>query len=557
MSHTAHADDGAAGRFDRPLDGYTDFRTLKRGRPQQVGLDPAPLERGWAEVVSHTTPVGDAPLPLYPSAVLSCAHQGRVVLERWTGYSHKYADGDTELPRNQWIEAGANTIYDMASVSKLFTSIVVMQQVEQDLIDLDTPVAHWLPAFAANGKETVTPRMLLTHTSGFTSWIPLYSRYPDVESRIAAVLDHELANPPGSTYLYSDLNLITLGVLCEHVSGRTLDQLVADGITSPLRMRDTGYNPPATKRNRVAATEFQATPDRGMVWGEVHDENAWSLGGVAGHAGIFSTAGDMAILAQTMLNGGAYAKERILSEDSVTAMISNENTEFPGDDHGLGFELNQRWYMAGLSSSRTAGHTGYTGTSLVIDFASASFVILLTNRVHPSRSSGSVNPARRSAANAMADALGITPAQGESMWLADETPDSTSTLDLTAPTETRGISFSLFLDVESSDPFTLEVSTDAGETWTFLPYTLDGESITGPIGRSGTRAWQQALAAVPEPVTDVGVLLRLGQNRDTLYDGRGLLVDAIRLLDGAGEVVADVEADPSLATVAGWRQVRR
>src|SRR5699024_3509970 len=174
-------------------------------------------------------------------------------------------------------------------------------------------------------------------------------------------------------------------------------------------MVDTGYNPPAAKLQRIAATEYQEVPDRGMVWGEVHDENAWSLGGVAGHAGIFSTLDDMAILSQTMLNGGWYGEARILAEESVTAMITNENEEFPGDAHGLGFELNQRWYMSGLTSIRTAGHTGFTGTSLVIDFNSASFVILLTNRVHPSREWGSINPARRSAADGMADAMSIEP----------------------------------------------------------------------------------------------------------------------------------------------------
>ena len=179
------------------------------------------------------------------------------------------------------------------------------------------------------------------------------------------------------------------------MTGKTLDKLVADGITKPLQMRDTGYNPDPKKKPRIAATEFQTAPPRGMVWGSVHDENAWSLGGVAGHAGVFSTADDLAVLAQTFLNGGSYRGARILKESSVTAMITNFNQAFPGNDHGLGFELNQRWYMGGLSGPRTAGHTGYTGTSIVIDFDSRSFAILLTNRVHPSRNWGSNNPARR------------------------------------------------------------------------------------------------------------------------------------------------------------------
>jgi CubicO group peptidase (beta-lactamase class C family) len=176
-------------------------------------------------------------------------------------------------------------------------------------------------------------------------------------------------------------------------------------------MVDTGYNPDPSLKPRIAVTEYQAEPARGMVWGEVHDENGWSFGGVAGHGGVFSTAADMAVLAQTMINGGAYGRHRMRA-DSVQQMISNENGAFPGDEHGLGFELNQRWSLGGLSSLCTAGHTGYTGTSLVIDFSSRSFVILLTNRVHPRRSWGSVNPALVTAAQGLAEAIAVRPRSG-------------------------------------------------------------------------------------------------------------------------------------------------
>ncbi len=257
-----------------------------------------------------------------------------------------------------------------------------------------------------NGKAGVTVRQLLAHTSGFTSWLPLWSTHPDKASRIKAVMDQPLTNPASSTYLYSDLNLITLGVMVEKLRGASLDAVVRDRITAPLGMRDTGYTP--TDLERTAATEFQTAPSRGMVRGEVHDENAWALGGVAGHAGVFSTADDLAVLSQALLNGGTYAGERILSRWSVEALITNVNGAFPGDDHGLGFELNQRWYMDRLSGPRTAGHTGYTGTSIVIDFSSRSFAILLTNRVHPSRDWGSVNIARREWAHGLGAALTVS-----------------------------------------------------------------------------------------------------------------------------------------------------
>src|SRR5699024_262103 len=275
-------------------------------------------------------------------------------------------------------------------------------------------------------------------------------------------------------------------------------------------MVDTGYNPPAAKLQRIAATEYQEVPDRGMVWGEVHDENAWSLGGVAGHAGIFSTLDDMAILSQTMLNGGWYGEARILAEESVTAIISNENEEFPGDAHGLGFELNQRWYMSGLTSIRTAGHTGYTGTSLVIDYNSASFVILLTNRVHPSRDWGSINPARRAAADGMADALRIKPdAGGRSDWQASEASDSTSNRGLAVPGGARAVPLGLLRDAGASGRFALEVGTDDGESCDFLPHALDGEQITRPIGRSGLRQRQPAAPQLPDAST-----VRVGWRHD-------------------------------------------
>ncbi len=168
--------------------------------------------------------------------------------------------------------------------------------------------------------------------------------------------------------------------------------MIAHDITRPLRMTDTMFNPPPRLVDRIAATEAQPWAGRPMIRGEVHDENAWSLGGVAGHAGLFSTAHDLAVLARTLLNGGRYGHARILEADTVRAMLVNENTEFPGDSHGLGFELDQRWYMDGLSTPVTFGHTGFTGTSVVIDPLSDSFVVLLTNRVHPTRDWGSNNP---------------------------------------------------------------------------------------------------------------------------------------------------------------------
>ena len=243
--------------------------------------------------------------PLYAGAVVLASRHGVVPVHEAPARRCGTPTRTTELPADQQVPMRRDTIFDLASVSKLFTSIAVMQQVEAGRVDLDEPVATYLPEFAANGKDDVTVRQLLTHTSGLPAWMPLCSAYPTVEDRLAAVLAVEPDAEPGEAYVYCDLNLITLGLLVEQVTGKPLDQVVADGITGPLRMTDTGFNPPAAAGDRIAATESQ--PGRAaMVRGEVHDENAWSLGGVAGHAGLFSTAHDLAMLAQTMLNGGRY-----------------------------------------------------------------------------------------------------------------------------------------------------------------------------------------------------------------------------------------------------------
>jgi CubicO group peptidase (beta-lactamase class C family) len=350
------------------------------------------LEAAWRAVAAGTG-------PLFPGAVLLHGHEDTVLLHRSTGYASRYADGArTLLPADQQQPARPDTIFDLASLTKLFTAIAIMQQVEAGQVDLDAPVSDFLPEFAA---PTVTVRQLLTHTSGLPFWLPLWSSQPDQHSRLHAALTAEPATAPATAFCYSDLNLIALGELASHVAGAPLDQLITEGITGPLGMIDTGFRPTPALRDRIAATEFQQAPDRGLVWGEVHDENAWALGGVAGHAGMFGTAGDLALLVQSFLGRG----QEILRRETVQQMITNETAGFPGHDHGLGFELNQPWYMGRLSAPTTAGHTGFTGTSLVIDFAGGGYVVLLTNRVHPRRDGGSVNPARIAAADGLAAAL--------------------------------------------------------------------------------------------------------------------------------------------------------
>jgi CubicO group peptidase (beta-lactamase class C family) len=552
----AESRDGS--RFDQPSSGYASSHTvLRNGSPAAAGLDAAPIDAALTRIDGWTRANYDPKLtvPLYSGAVSLLAHDGVVVSRAHYGYAVRYADGaGTELPEDQRVPMRDDTIFDMASVSKLFTSIAVMQLVEAGQVDPASPVAAYLPEFGVNGKASITVAQLLTHTSGLVSWLPLWSAYPDVPARIKAVMDVAPRTTPGTHYEYSDLNLITLGVLVERLTGTSLDRVVAERITGPLRMVDTGYNPPASKLDRIVATEYQTAPPRGMVRGSVHDENAWSLGGVAGHAGVFSTAGDMAILAQTILNGGTYRGQRILRQETVTAMLSNHNEAFPGNDHGFGFELNQMWYMGGLSGPRTAGHTGYTGTDVVIDPASRSFAILLTNRVHPSRNWGSINIARETLSGGLAKAMAVRPRVGRDAWYSGIGDASTASLTTSTlhPRQPVRVNFDAFVDTESTDRLVLETTTD-GVVWTAVPLSAEGrgapdetvESLSG----NGHRAWWRVEARLPRAAE---ITLRWRFTTDARYTGRGVNLDHIMVTE-RGRVLLNGEKEPDKLQPEGWQ----
>jgi CubicO group peptidase (beta-lactamase class C family) len=382
---------------------FTPGRTLRPGSARDAGLRPGPV----AAIASDTARFMRG--RRYPGAVVLAARDGVIVSHHAVGHALRYSDDKpTELPRERRIPMRKDTIFDIASLSKLFTALVAVRQLERGTLALNAPVASYLPEFGGRCKQHITIRQLLTHTSGLRPDLPFYKYETRAEQR-ALLYSEKPRATPGKAYIYSDLNLIALQFVLEKVTGRSLDALVADGITRPLGMTDTGYNPAGARRSRVAATEEQHVPparaDRGLVWGQVHDESAWALGGVAGHAGVFSTARDLAVLAQTLLNGGRYGQTRVLSEASARLLFTDFNRRFPEHSHGLGFELDQRRYMDRLASPVTAGHTGFTGTSLVIDPRSRAFVILLTNRVHPSREWGGINPARRAVARDLARAI--------------------------------------------------------------------------------------------------------------------------------------------------------
>lgn len=267
-----------------------------------------------------------------------------------------------------------DTPFDLASLTKLFTAVAAVQQIERGTLGIDARVGAYLPDFTAAATHGITVRELLTHTSGLRPELPLHDCDDDTD-RLNLLRAEPPVGVPG-TYTYSDLNPLLLQHVLERITGRSLDLLVHEGITRPLGMTSTRFGPCP----EAAATEDQRRPwakaDRGMLRGVVHDENAWALGGVAGHAGLFSTAHDLAIFCRTLLAGGAYGPARILGPDFVELLLTPP---------GLGFAIDQKWFMGELAGRGAAGHTGFTGTSLVLDPATDTFVVLLANTVHPRR----------------------------------------------------------------------------------------------------------------------------------------------------------------------------
>jgi CubicO group peptidase (beta-lactamase class C family) len=362
--------------------------TVHMGRPQDAGLQSGDVRRIVEDAASYTAATVDHPgHPAYAGAVVLVVRHGVVGVDAAVGDAVRYgvADGrPVELPAAQRVPMRADTILDIASLTKLFTTVLALRLVDADRLSLDAPVARYLPQFAIHGKDSVTVRELLTHTAGLPEDLALPAG-ADRAAAVEAVLRTAL-NPgmtPGNQFYYSDLGLVTLGAVIERITGQRLDRLVHDEVTTPLGMRDTGYLPRASVRDRIAATEYQ--PERGIVRGRVHDETAAALGGVSGNAGIFSTAADLSVFAQMLLNGGIYGAVRILREKTLREMLTNFNVQFPGQDHGLGVELNQPYFMGPLASPVTFGHTGFTGTSVVVDPHSQTILILLSNQVHPDR----------------------------------------------------------------------------------------------------------------------------------------------------------------------------
>ncbi len=316
------------------------------------------------------------------SAIAEKNIPGAVLWVERQGLSYHKAFGKRALvPAAETI--GEDTLFDAASLTKVIaTAPAVMLLVERGRVKLDATVRTYLPEFRGEGTEAVTVRHLLTHTSGLRPGLSATPPWNGYEAGIALACVEKATNAPGTMFRYSDINFILLGEIVQRVSQRRLNDFVADELYAPLRMHDTGYLPSSNLLARIAPTE-QTT--NGMLRGVVHDPTSRRMGGVTGHAGLFTTANDLARFARMMLNGGELDGTRVFKPETVKLMTSVQTPESVLSRRGLGWDIDSPYSRprGGVFPRGSYGHTGWTGAAIWIDPFSKTFWILLSNRVHP------------------------------------------------------------------------------------------------------------------------------------------------------------------------------
>jgi CubicO group peptidase (beta-lactamase class C family) len=344
---------------------------------------------------------------LLDSAVAAGAAPGAVVAISSHGARFVYGTG--RLALDDPARPDGRTVYDLASLTKVVaTTTLAMMAVSEGRLDLDAPVQRYLPEFRGAGKERVTIRHLLTHSSGLRADRPLWRETPDADSALRLVNVTPLDTAPGVRMVYSDLGAIVLGEVIERIYGDRLDRLARRRIFAPLGMHSTRFRPPVSWLPRIAPTEYDTAWRKRIVRGEVHDEKAAWLGGVAGHAGLFASAEDLLAFGEWILNETERRKDgRTESGDrsnhsvfpsfrpSVAAEFTRRQSLVPGSSRALGWDTPSPNSSAGTRLDSTSfGHTGFTGTSIWMDPTRELVIVLLTNRVHPTRNNPRVGPLR-------------------------------------------------------------------------------------------------------------------------------------------------------------------
>jgi CubicO group peptidase (beta-lactamase class C family) len=388
--------------IQRPSPGALRMK-LAQAAPEEVGFLSSHLGHIDA-VVASAIQAGEI-----PGAVVLVARHGRI--------AYCKAFGNRSLQPEQE-PMTVDTIFDMSSLTKVMaTAPSIMLLVEDGILRLDDKVKRYLPKFIGGGKDEITLRHLLTHYSGLPPDFNLSKRWFGRSAALQELWKIRTTSKPGTEFIYSDLNFIALGEIVHAVTGKSLDVFARERIFTPLDMLDTCFLPSKKLLPRIAPTESRRNTLRYLggqestssldeiLRGEVHDPTAWRMGGVAGHAGLFSTAGDLAVFAQMMLNGGTFQSVRLLSSMSIQAMTSPQSPANSTEIRGFGWDLESSYSSPQGDLFREGyGHTGFTGTSIWIHPPTGTFILLLSNRVHPDGGKG-INHLRGAVANVVAASI--------------------------------------------------------------------------------------------------------------------------------------------------------
>jgi beta-N-acetylhexosaminidase len=384
--------------------------TARRGDGLHVDANPMTIERARASM----SDLLKGAYALLDRAVADGAFPGGVLATGWDNRLAVHPFGNLASGAKTQRVLG-ETIYDVASLTKpIVSTTAAMMLFEQERLDLDAPVARYLPEFAAAAnadsnaawRTGVTVGMLLLHDSGLPAHREFFKGAKGKEAVLARVLREPLVREPGTQIEYSDVGFILLGEIIERLTGQSLDKFARQNIFAPLGMNDSTFNPPRSLRARIAPTQNDTVYRKRLLRGEVDDENAWAMGGVAGHAGLFSTAGDIAIFAQMLLNGGIYAHRRLLARATIGRFT--ERKAIGDSARTLGWDVPTQPSSSGAYfSHKSFGHTGFTGTSLWIDPERKLFAVLLTNRVYPTRANEKIRQVRPAVHDAVLEALGL------------------------------------------------------------------------------------------------------------------------------------------------------
>ena len=382
---------------------------LKAGFGIELPADPMKLQpmdvRGEAQLQPAFTVIENAIADkAFPGATVAIGYRGKVSYHAFGKLSY-----DKDSPAVK-----LDTMYDLASLTKVVvTTTLVEKLVEGDFaspLDLNAPVERYLPEWASGPqpewRHRVTVMNLMTHTSGLPPFKEYWRTSTGKQDTLSRIFVEPLEYEPGTKVVYSDLGIILMAEIIQRLTGKPLDQLANEYIFGPLGMKDSMYNPPKKLWPEIAPTEIDDRFRHRLIQGEVHDENAYAIGGVSGHAGVFSTSPDLAAFCQMYLNGGVYAHNRIVKRSTIAEFILPQT--LAKNTRTIGWVAHSENGFAGhYFSAHSFGHTGFTGTSLWIDPDRQVFVVLLTNRVNPTRENMKIAQVRPAFHDAVMKALGF------------------------------------------------------------------------------------------------------------------------------------------------------